>query len=67
MSTNKIDFKNMNIDELKKQIESMRAELFGLRLSAATQPVKNYSQFSRLRKNIARALTIERQISAQVD
>ncbi len=57
----------MNIDELKKQIESMRAELFGLRLSAATQPVKNYSQFSRLRKNIARALTIERQISAQVD
>jgi ribosomal protein L29 len=67
MSTNKIDFKNMNIDELKKQIESMRAELFGLRLSAATQPVKNYSQFSRLRRNIARALTAERQIAAKVD
>ena len=67
MSTNKTDFKNMNVDELKKQIDSMRAELFGLRLSAATQPVKNYSQFSKLRRNIARALTAERQVSAQVD
>lgn len=57
----------MNFDELKKQIESMRAELFGLRLSAATQPVKNYAQFSRLRKNIARALTVKRQVSAQID
>ncbi len=48
----------LSIDELKVKIEEMRRELFGLRLSSVTSPVKDNSLFRKLRKNIARGLTV---------
>ena len=51
------DLKIMEPTELQKRINSLRRELLGLRLNAATAHVKDYSQFSKLRKQIARALT----------
>ena len=55
------EFKNtleqMNVQQLTEKLDSLRHELFGLRLSMSTSHVKNYAQFRVLRKNIARVLT----------
>ena len=48
----------MNEVELKEKIEAIRRELFSLRLNASTAHVKDYSLFNKLRKNIARGLTM---------
>ena len=57
VTTEREDFKSMDIGELKVKIDSFRRELFSLRLNASTAHVKDYSQFGKLRKRIARALS----------
>ena len=52
------ELKSMEAPDLKVKVEEWRRELFGLRLNATTAHVKNYSQFKKLRKNIARGLTL---------
>ena len=55
------EFKNalehMDAQQLKEKLDSLRHELFGLRLSVSTAHVKDHAQFKQLRKNIARVLT----------
>lgn len=53
----KNDIKSLNTNELVIRLHSLRRELFTLRLNAATAHVKDYSQFEKARKNIARVLT----------
>jgi len=53
----KDQIKAMDVKELQKKIEDTRKELFSIRLNAATTHIKDYSQFKKLRKSIARALT----------
>ncbi len=43
--------------ELKAKVIEWRRQLLSLRLNAATSHVKDFSQFTKLRKNIARGLT----------
>lgn len=43
--------------ELKAKVVEWRRQLLSLRLNAATSHVKDFSQFNKLRKNIARGLT----------
>lgn len=43
--------------ELKAKVIEWRRQLLSLRLNAATSHVKDFSQFNKLRKNIARGLT----------
>lgn len=57
MNKEKIELKTMSIEQLKEKVELYRQELLGLRLSSSTTHIKNYSQFSQIKKNIARALT----------
>ena len=52
------ELKNLEAKELLKKVEEWRRELFSLRLNATTAHVKNHSQFKKLRKNIARGLTL---------
>jgi ribosomal protein L29 len=47
----------LSVEELQQKLDSTRQDLFGLRLSAATTPVKDYSQYKKLRKQTARLLT----------
>lgn len=59
----------MKIDEIKKELaglsaeslqekaDTWRQELLRLRISAKTSHVKDYSEFKKLKKNIARAMT----------
>lgn len=53
----KDELKKMDAKTLKEKIEGLRKELFELRLSAASTPIKDNSQFKKLRSSIARALT----------
>lgn len=50
---NQLDEKGLQI-----KVEEWRRELFGLRLNASTTHVKDYSRFPKLRRSIARGLTL---------
>lgn len=54
----KNELQQLSIDDLVAKVDVLRRELFTLKLNAATAHVKDYSQFKKLRKDIARALTI---------
>ena len=47
----------LSVEDLQQKLDSTRQDLFGLRLNAATSPVKDYSQYKKLRKQAARLLT----------
>lgn len=44
--------------ELREEVLSLRKAQFGLRMQAATQQLSNTSELRRVRKDIARVLTI---------
>ncbi|MCL4361139.1 50S ribosomal protein L29 [Candidatus Dependentiae bacterium] len=50
------ELKGLSKDELNTKVLSLRGELFSLRINSATTPVKDHTQFKKLRKNIARVL-----------
>jgi ribosomal protein L29 len=60
----KKELKNLDTDDLMIKEMSFRQELFSHNLNTATAHVKDYSQFKKLRKNIARAQTYRRQKSS---
>lgn len=57
MNNAQSEFKDLNTQEVKERVDGLRRELFSLRINAATQHVKDYSRFKKLRKSIARGLT----------
>lgn len=65
MNKDKEALKKNNEQELVKEIDALRREYFKLKLNAATAHIKDYSQFKKLRKNIAQAITYLRQKSMQ--
>ena len=57
MSKKNKQFSSFSLKELLEKLEESRKNLFTLRLSSGTNHIKDNSQFKKLRKNIARALT----------
>ena len=57
MSKAQEKFKDLSVQDVKERVDGLRRELFSLRINAATQHVKDYSRFKKLRKSIARGLT----------
>ena len=59
MKTNKFkeDLKQLGIKDLVVKLDAFRRDQFTLRLNSSTSHVKDYSQFEKDRKNIARILT----------
>ncbi|MBT3456250.1 50S ribosomal protein L29 [bacterium] len=57
----KEELKDLSVEELKIKVESLRKELFTLHLNIVTTHIKDYSQFPKLRRGVARALTYLRQ------
>ena len=47
----------LSVEDLQKKLDSTRQDLFGLRLSAATSQIKDYSQYKKLKKQAARFMT----------
>jgi large subunit ribosomal protein L29 len=52
------DFHNKSVDELKNLVTELRGKLFNLNFQSPDQKVKDTSQASKIRKDIARVLTI---------
>ncbi|MBD3272890.1 50S ribosomal protein L29 [Candidatus Dependentiae bacterium] len=57
----KEDLKKLSESELQKELKQLRKELFDLKLSLDSGEVKDFSQFGKIRKNIARCLTFLKQ------
>ena len=57
----KNEIKSLGLPELKQRADDLRRELFTLRLNASTTHIKDYSQINKLRRHVARVLTLMRQ------
>jgi large subunit ribosomal protein L29 len=59
--------RDMEKDELAKQLASFRKEVFGLRFSNATGELDDTAGLRRARRDLARALTVvrERELAAE--
>ena len=53
----KDEMKQLDAAGLKGKLDAFRRELFNIQLNATTAHVKDYSQFRKLKKDIARVLT----------
>ncbi len=53
----KQELQSLNMQDLQDKLNATRRELFSLRLNASTAHVKDYSQYKKLKKNVARLLT----------
>lgn len=49
--------KNMSVEDLENKFNELKKELFSLRLNSMTAHIKDYSQFKKLKKGVARVLT----------
>jgi large subunit ribosomal protein L29 len=55
------EMRDMLGDELAEQIGTFRKELFGLRFANATGELEDTASMARTRRDLARALTVERE------
>jgi large subunit ribosomal protein L29 len=53
------EMRDMPADELAEQIGTLRKELFGLRFANATGELEDTASMARIRRDLARALTVE--------
>lgn len=60
ISNFKKELNELGIKELVSKLDALRRDHFSLRLNSSTSHVKDYSQFKKNRKNIARILTMLR-------
>ena len=58
------ELRSKNVDELQKELLELRKAQFGLRMQIATQQLTNTSQLGKVRKDIARVKTIQREKAA---
>ena len=54
----KDELKKLDIESLNQEAIGLKKELFNLKLNINGGEVKDYSQFKKMRKNIARCLTL---------
>jgi large subunit ribosomal protein L29 len=52
------ELRKMPSDQLKAREQELRTELFKLRTTGSTEKVKDVSQFKKIKKDIARILTL---------
>jgi large subunit ribosomal protein L29 len=53
--------RDMDDTELQKQVDELRKDLFGLRFSNATGELDDTARLGRIRRDLARALTVTRE------
>jgi large subunit ribosomal protein L29 len=61
MNKDKLELSKMDLSQLIEKLDDYRRDLFQIRLKSTTSSVGDTSQFKKLRKNIARALTLIKQ------
>ena len=60
----KEEMAQLGVDALQSELNNSRRQLFELRLKKGVVNIEDFSQFKKLRKNIARILTFIRQKTA---
>lgn len=62
------DFRELTTEELEAKLKELKAELFNLRFSHATNQLSNPMALNNTKKDIARVMTIlkERQLASNV-
>lgn len=55
------EIRNLGEEELVKQLEEARHELFNLRFRVGTRQMVNHREIGRVKRNIARMMTIQRE------
>ena len=58
-----IEFREMTPEERKQRLNELRERLFRLRVELATGQLQDTTQIKRIRKDIARCLTVERELA----
>jgi len=58
-----IEFREMTPEERKQKLTELRERLFRLRVELATGQLQDTSQIMRLKRDIARCLTVERELA----
>lgn len=66
MKNKKDELKKLTAEELDARAELLRRELFSVRLSKATRPLKDTAFVKKMRREIARTLTFLRQKQAEL-
>jgi large subunit ribosomal protein L29 len=61
MTMNANELRQKNEADLNKELLDLRKAQFGLRMQIATQQLSNTSQISKVRKDIARVKTVQRE------
>jgi large subunit ribosomal protein L29 len=59
------EFREKNVDELKKELLELLKAQFSLRMQIATQQLNNTSQMRKVRRDIARVRTLLREKAVQ--
>jgi len=59
------ELRTKSVDELKKELLDLLKAQFGLRMQLATQQLSNFSQISKVRRDIARVRTLIREKAMQ--
>lgn len=54
----KEELRRLSVNDLQTKLDQFRKELFSLRLNTSTAHIKDYSQFKKLRSNIALVQTL---------
>jgi large subunit ribosomal protein L29 len=52
------ELRNLDVSELEQKVQSLKRDLFNLKLSKLTGQLKDTSQFSKLRTAVAQTLTV---------
>lgn len=55
------EMRDMPVEELARQIATLRKDLFGRRFANATGELEDTAGLRRIRRDLARALTVERE------
>ncbi|HVS69878.1 MAG TPA: 50S ribosomal protein L29 [Phycisphaerae bacterium] len=55
------EYRGMSGEQLHEHEEELRTKLFKLKTTASTEKVKDVSQFQKIKKDIARLKTIQRE------
>lgn len=55
------ELKNKSVDELQKLLKESQTKLMQLRFDLVDKKVKDFSQFTKIKRTIARILTLVRQ------
>ena len=61
--TKNTELRDMNIEQLKKFIDEKQTQAVKLKFDIASRQLKNHREYRTIRKDIARALTILKQLT----